>query len=196
MVRAFEVTALWVAFGLTVAACSSSGGGAGDSGSGTGGRGDAGAIDGVADGAGACSALVPPGASVSFKDDGVSHCAQIVEVSRTTGGGIDFLEIVGSESSGTGVALAVSVPSPAALGGTYNCTNAGTIVTLFVYTSASGATVSTQSCTITITSAGVAGGTHATGTFSAVLDVGDGGTTGIKNITSGTFDVPISVTGG
>jgi hypothetical protein len=48
------------------------------------------------------------------------------------------------------------------------------------------------SCTITIDNPGAAGGVHATGKFSAVVTISGADV----QITGGTFDTPVTITGG
>jgi hypothetical protein len=126
------------------------------------------------------------GSRLTWLDDGVAQTANLAIASRMLGSKSDFLEIIGSEASGTGITLTVS--GPPTLGGTYDCGGDAGAYVAITYTG----TTHAQSCTISVTSAGMKAGANAAGKFSAVL-VTTGGA--IKALTEGSFDVPVTITG-
>jgi hypothetical protein len=166
-----------------------------------GGTNDGGAVvQPVADGAtaranadvatGACSAITPLGASVSWLENGTAECAYVVVATRMTSASQDFLEIVASTTSGIGLALTV-VSYASTLGGTYECKSDAGIASQYVDFVYPGSSL--VDCTITITNPGAPGGANAVGTFSATLAATGGGTT---TITRGTFNTPVTATTG
>jgi len=139
--------------------------------------------------AGACRANSPVGASVSWLEDGVAKCAVTVIAQRSTQGTDQLLQVQGVTLDGASTAFAV-VAYSRELEGTHACSvgtpagaplgTAGTVYVDFVRPGTK------QECTVTITSGGVVGGAHATGTFSAIF-TGDLGAV----VTSGVFDTPV-----
>lgn len=130
---------------------------------------------------------------MSWTDDGVMECADLVIADRNTSSSLDFIEIIGSNSKGLGVGLTVSVVPPASLGGTYTCNGDAGLAVIFTYTTNTSTNNPQMTCTITLTNPGAPGGANATGTFSATVSPPTGGT---KTITNGTFDVPVMFLGG
>jgi hypothetical protein len=124
---------------------------------------------------------------MTWKYDGDLHTAIVVMGSRKKDPTIDFLEIIGADSGGDGLALAVSdttANKATPIAGMYTCGTAPSTGVFVIFTyNATGAT-SPMSCTINITKAGVVGTDNAVGTFSAVLSNG-------KSITEGMFDTPV-----
>jgi hypothetical protein len=151
---------------------------------------DSGAGGAPGDGAaGACRANSPVGASVSWVEDGVAKCAVTVVAQRSTEGMNQLLQLHGVTLDGASAAFAVvaygreleganpcsvGTPAGAPLG------TPGTVYVDFVRPGTK------KECTVTITSGGVVGGAHATGTFSAIF-TGDLGAV----VTSGVFDTPV-----
>jgi hypothetical protein len=175
-----------VATGL---ACGSSDGT--DAGNGLGQPGMDGAVIGIGGGqrdaaTGACAAVSPAGASVSWAENGAAQCAYVVVATRMTNASQDFLEIVGSTMAGVGMGLTV-VTYASNLGGTYSCKSdagIGSVYVDFVYPSGT-----VVDCTITITNPGTPGSANAVGTFSATVTATSGGTITISN---GSFNTPVT----
>ncbi|HVR64591.1 MAG TPA: hypothetical protein VMU50_21970 [Polyangia bacterium] len=137
-----------------------------------------------------CRANTPPGASVSWAEDGAPKCAVTVVAQRSTQGGNELLQLQGATLDGSSVAFAV-IAFGRALEGTHACSVAGapasglvgspgTVYVDFVHAGAR------QSCSVTITTGGAVGGAHATGMFSATY-TGNGGAA----VTAGVFDTPV-----
>jgi hypothetical protein len=157
---------------LAIAACGSEGGGADDAG--TSSRADA--RVGMA--------------ATHWKEDGVLHNAIVAIGTRSTTGGIEFLQVVASDA-GAGISFAVSsLPQgsfpAAAIGGGYACGSAGNVQVIF--SSNVEDTNAEQTCHLTVTSPGVPGGAHATGSFTATITLVGGAK---KQITEGVFDVAV-----
>jgi len=178
----------------SIAAACGGGNGPGDAGTaghpgGGGGNGGI-TVGGKSDAApGACSAASPAGATMSWMDNGAAECAYLIVASRMTDSTQDFLEIIGSTTSGLGVGITVvSYGSP--LGGTYHCKSDAGVLSVYVDFTYSGMLVD---CTITITNPGEPGGANAVGTFSATLNPTGGGAT---SITNGIFNTPVTPTTG
>jgi hypothetical protein len=147
----------------------------------------------ASDGATGCPASFSPGASMAWQDDGKTECAQIVSATYEAGTASTIFTIVGSTSSGLGLSFGVSsTTGGVAIGGSYICGVSGNVNGTFEYQQGSTATFATT-CSFTINSADGAGGTPATGTFSATLNPSSGGT---KSISNGTFTTPVTVVGG
>ena len=139
-------------------------------------------------GAGGTDASVFRG-GMSWKYDGVLHTAQVVMAARRKDSTIDFLEIIGAQSTGDGLAIAISdttANNPNTIGGAYVCPSARNAIVIFTY-NVTGAN-SPMSCMVTLAQAGVVGSQNAVGTFSAVLSNG-------KSITEGMFDAPVTKNG-
>jgi len=120
--------------------------------------------------------------TLTWLENGTKHTAMYPTGARVTSTMQDMVQVSGGDATGTGISFGVSMPPPL-VPGTYPCGVSGTgsrIIVSFSYTSVG----LFQSCTITLTSVGAKTGEHATGTFSA---------TGGKAITSGMFDVPLTV---
>jgi hypothetical protein len=148
--------------------------------------------------AGACV-----GSPVTWRDDGVMHCASQASgtLGYTTFHGADGgnmtqadLEIAVLQSN-TSYIFGLIVGGPAPLGGDYTCsTGSGSpdLVELS-YDEVGGFSTTPASCTVTVTltpdDGGVDGGSVVTGTFSATLNVTDGGT---KVLSDGTFSIPVT----
>jgi hypothetical protein len=86
------------------------------------------------------------------------------------------------------------VTSSTGVGGTYECAGSPTSVAQFTYDEVGVFSTSTTSCSLSVTLTPIDGGAPdggmvATGTFSAVLAVIDGGT---KTISDGTFAFPVT----
>jgi hypothetical protein len=160
--------------GLILHGCGSGGGSApGDGGGGTGGAGSG------------------AGGTLIWQDDGATHRAGFAAASLVHGATLDLLQITGGESTGIGISFGVGSRTPPIVAGTYQCAQTGTgPIVSFAYTAPNVDPVYT-SCTIWITTIGVSGGTHCTGTFSAVFPLTGSG--GSKAITAGTFDLPLTV---
>jgi len=179
-----------IALGLILAAAA----GCGSSGSSPdgGGAGHGGTLgDG---GAGSCTAVQPAGAKMSWVDDGTFQCALVIVTGRMTSSSQDFLEIIGSTSSGVGAGITVAA-SPGPLSGSYHCKNDGGaasgLFVDFVYTAPQAGQI--QDCTITIDNPGTPGTANARGSFSGTFTTTGGAT---KQITQGTFDTPVMLNGG
>jgi hypothetical protein len=167
-------------------ACGSGGGtdagfgqpGADGAGLSTGGRRDA--------ASGACTAVSPAGASVSWAENGVAQCAYVLVASRISNASQDFLEIVGSTMAGVGFGLTV-VTYASPLGGTYSCKSDAGVSSVYVdFVYPSGTVVD---CTITIVTPGTAGSVNAVGSFSATVTATGGGAITISN---GAFNTPVT----
>jgi len=144
--------------------------------------------DGGPDGPAQCLATSIPGASVSWKDDGDNECAVAVTISRFTNATVDSLMLHANTTStgaGPGFTIAASVAPPMKLEGSYVCLPDGGSGIPLTYGNFSANDV--VDCTVTITSAGISGGAHTTGSFSARYR-SDGG---FKTISEGLFDVPV-----
>lgn len=169
-----------------------------------------GAQDGAASGnggsdanAGGATAGSCAGSPVTWLDDGVMHCASLASgtLGYTTYHGVDGgnvtqanLEIVILQSN-TSYIFSLIVGGPAPLGGDYSCSVGSPNIVEISYDEVGGGGFSTTpaSCTVTVTltpdDGGVDGGSVATGTFSAMLNVTDGGT---KVLSQGTFSLPVT----
>lgn len=149
--------------------------------------------------AGSCA-----GSPVTWLDDGVMHCASLAtgSVGYTTYQGVDggnvtqaTLEIVILQSNASYI-FSLVVAGPAPLGGDdYSCSLGSTNIVEISYDEVGDGGFSTTpaSCTVTVTltpeDGGVDGGSVATGTFSATLNVTDGGT---RVLSQGTFSLPVT----
>lgn len=147
--------------------------------------------------AGACA-----GSPVTWRDDGVMHCAS--QASGTLGyntfhgadGGYMTqadLEIVVLQSN-TSYIFGLIIGGPAPLGGDdYSCSIGSPNIVELSYDEVGGFSTTPASCTVSVTltpdDGGVDGGSVATGTFSATLNVTDGGT---KVLSDGTFSIPVT----
>jgi hypothetical protein len=145
------------------------------------------------DGATGCPASLSPGASMGWQDDGKTECAQIVSATYEAGTASTVFSVVGSTSSGLGVSFGLaSTAGGVAIGGSYSCGASGNVNVTFVYQQGSTPAFA-DICSLTINSADGAGGTPATGTFSATLNLSGGGT---KSISNGVLTSPVTVVGG
>jgi len=166
---------------LATASCTSGGSAAGPGAGGAGGGGGGGAGGG---GGGPATGLV-------WEDDGVAQAADYVVATRVHDARFDFLEVSGTQFAGNnGLVLSVSIPPPGLLaaGSTHPCNPDATAAALFSYSTVTGATA-TSSCTILVTEPGTPGGSHAVGTFEAIVTPSAGGT---KTIGRGRFDVAVT----
>jgi hypothetical protein len=151
------------------------------------------AANATVDGATGCPASLSPGASMGWQDDGKTVCAQIVSATYEAGTASTVFSVVGSTSSGLGLSFGVaSTTGGVAIGGSYSCGVSGNVNGTFLYQQGSTPTFA-ATCSLTINSADGAGGTPATGTFSATLNLSGGGT---KSISNGVFTAPVTVVGG
>jgi hypothetical protein len=148
--------------------------------------------------AGACA-----DSPVTWLDDGVMHCASLATgtLGYNTIHGVDGgdvtevnLEMVILQSN-TSYIFGLSVGGPAPLGGDYSCSvslGSPNLVEIS-YDEVGSFSTTAASCTVTVTltpdDGGVDGGNVATGTFSAMLNVTDGGT---KVLSQGTFSLPVT----
>jgi hypothetical protein len=155
--------------------------GGGGSGGGSAGRGGAG-------GASACQPIIPGDGTATWDDDGVAECATLTEAGRMTSSSQDFIEVIGSTTTGVGIAFTV-VSYTGLLGGTYHCKNDAGISALYINFLYRG---TLEDCTITFDNPGQPGGVHASGSFSGTFS-GDGGTI---DVTNGMFDTPVMNVGG
>jgi hypothetical protein len=171
----------WIAvvIALSVAGCGTGGGST--TGAGTGGAGGVSGTGGGSGGAGACVAQFPPGASMSWLDNGVFTCADEVEATYFSPG---FLEVDGVLDGPPDIGFQV-LAQGTTLGGSYACSTDTNPPQPYVVLFANGPT---QSCTVTIDNPGVLGGAHVTGTFSAVFTAIAGGS---DTLTEGQFDAPL-----
>lgn len=180
----------WTFVGCGSSSPSESTGASGASGSGAGSTGDQGGSSGQTQSCGA--------SAVSWKEDGVEHCAQTAEAIEGSTTAEDFLdggretyttlEVV-IEQTNTTYIFSFSVTSSSSLDETYGCTASPTGGAELVYDEVGGFSTTVASCNIVVSVAPVAdGGMVASGTFSAVLNVTDGGT---KTLTDGAFSLPI-----
>lgn len=158
------------------------------------GCGSGGAANTTVDGATGCPASLSPGASLGWQDDGKTECAQIVSATYAAGTASTIFSIVGSTSSGLGLSFGVaSTMGGVAIGGSYSCGVSGNVDGTFDYQQGSPPPTFASTCSLTVNSADGAGGTPASGTFSATLSLSGGGT---KSISNGTFTTPVTVVGG
>jgi hypothetical protein len=156
---------------VLIAACGSSTAGGTDGGGAAGN--DTGAAGNLADGHGGGPDLSPFHGGMVWKYDGVMHAAQVVIAQRRKDATIDFLEIIGAEASGDGLAVVLSdttANKPAPLSGAYACPGMGGLYVQLTY-NATGSNAA-MSCAINVTQAGVVGTQYAVGTFSGVLAYG------------------------
>jgi hypothetical protein len=173
-----------------VVGCGSSGGtsGSGGAGGGTAGRGGASGAGGMAVATG----------EIVWLEDGTSESVPTALADHAMQGSTDTIEIAGSELVTTAPrTIGILIGSPTALGGTYMC---GDTVNAIVISYTDGSTngYTPQSCKITLTvpplptdgGASDGGAGHAVGTFTVVLTAAGGIT---KNLTAGTFDIPVTV---
>ena len=148
--------------------------------------------------AGSCAA-----SPVTWLDDGVMRCASLATgtLGYDTFHGVDGgnvtqanLEIVILQSN-TSYIFGLILGGPAPLGGDYSCSvgSPNTVELSYDEVGVGGFSTSPASCTVTVTltpdDGGVDGGSVATGTFSAMLNVTDGGT---KVLSQGTFSLPVT----
>ncbi len=134
-------------------------------------------------------------AATHWKEDGVLHNAIVAIGTRQSTAQIEFMQVVASDA-GSGISFAVSLPGvggnpPGAIGGDYSCGGTGTAQVIF--SSNVEDTNAMQACTMHITSPGVVGGAHASGTFSATITLVGGAK---KQITEGVFDVAVQAISG
>jgi hypothetical protein len=168
----------WIAVVIALSAAGCGGGGSSTSGAGTGGVSGTGGGSG---GSGACVAQFPPGASMSWLDNGVFTCADEVEATYFSSG---FLEVDGVLDGPPDIGFQV-LAQGTTLGGSYACstdTNPPQPYAVFL------ANGTIQSCTVTIYNPGALGGDHVTGTFSAVFTPVSGQP---DALTEGQFDAPL-----
>lgn len=130
------------------------------------------------------------GGVFTWKEAGVTKTTIYPSGTRTTSSLLDMIQIAGGDSTGTGLALGVSVRPPPLAAGTFSCASSamnGLIVSA-AYTKANATIGPMATCSITITTLGAATGDHLVGTFSASFS-GSGSAT----LTDGQFDVPLTV---
>ena len=151
------------------------GGVSGGGGSGTGGFGGTGA----------------PSGEIVWEEDGVWHSVPTALADYTTSASTDVIEIVGAELVLVGErSIGILVGATPPLGGTYQCSDP--VAPIITYSDGSTTAYQAQSCRITVaipTSGAGGGAGNATGTFTFLLTAAGGIT---KDITNGTFDVPIT----
>jgi hypothetical protein len=150
--------------------------------------------------AGSCA-----GSPVTWLDDGAMHCASLATgtIGLTTYHGADggnvtqaTLEMVILQSNSSYI-FSLVMGGPAPLGGAYSCTVGDTNLVEISYdeVGAGGFSTTAASCAVMVTltpeDGGADGGSIATGTFSATLNVTDGGT---KVLSEGTFSLPVTTT--
>jgi hypothetical protein len=180
---------------LTLVGCGSSGpsGSKSASGASASGTGSTGAPEGSSGQATSCAA-----SAVSWKEDGAAHCSQTAEAIEGTTTAEDVLdggretyttlEVVVDQLN-TAYIFTFSVTSSSALDGTYDCTASPIQNVELVYDEVGGFSATVASCNIVVSLTAVGdGGMVASGTFSAVLNVTDGGT---KMLTDGMFSLPV-----
>jgi hypothetical protein len=171
-----------------VVGCGSSGGTTGSGGAGGGAAGHGGA-------SGAGGTAVATG-EIVWLEDGTSEGIPTALADHAMEGPTDTIEIAGAQPVATdGRDLSIGIASPTVLGGTYLCSDTVDVV-IISYLDGSSNGYTAQSCTITLTvpplptGTSDAGAGHAVGTFNIVLTAAGGLT---KNLTAGTFDVPVTV---
>jgi hypothetical protein len=182
---------------LTLVGCGSTSppGSKSASGASTGDTGSTGAPAGSSGQATSCAA-----SAVSWKEDGAEHCSQTAEAIEGTTTAEDVLdggretyttlEVVVDQLN-TAYIFTFSVTSSSSLDGTYGCTASPIQNAELVYDEVGGFSATVASCNIVVNLTAVAdGGMVASGTFSAVLNVTDGGT---KMLTDGMFSLPVAM---
>jgi hypothetical protein len=162
---------------LLVVVLLAAGCGSGSSGKGGGGEG----------GAGSCTASLTPGASMSWDENGGFQCAADVSATGLSSATLNLLNLVGSQTSGEGLAFGVTTPGTP-IDGAYSCGASTTDTVTFNYQQGQTPTFA-STCSITVTSSGEDGGTRATGTFSGVFDT----PSGTRTLTNGAFDAPVTI---
>jgi hypothetical protein len=150
--------------------------------------------------AGSCA-----GSPVTWLDDGATHCASTASgsIGLNTFHGVDGgdmtqanLEMVILQSNSSYI-FGLIVGGPAPLGGAYSCTVGDPNLVEISYdeVGTGGFTTTAASCAVMVTltpeDGGADGGSIATGTFSATLNVTDGGT---RVLSEGTFSLPVTTT--
>jgi hypothetical protein len=139
------------------------------------------------------------GSAVVWKDDGVTHCASTSEAilgTNTTLNPLDggplvetSLELVTTQGA-TAYTFGFIVTTSGALDGSYDCAPSPTSAVEITDDEIGVYSTTVVSCSLTVTLTPTdAGATIATGTFSALLKVSDGGT---KMLTDGTFNLPVT----
>jgi hypothetical protein len=131
------------------------------------------------------------GRHITWQNDGTTIKAVVTLASRDMQGTSDFLNLLGSNPT-AGITIVVSAIGRPLGAETFVCNQTASDQTVsFDYTEADGGTLpATASCTVAVTQVGALNGPSATGTFSAVLNLRNGGP---KAITNGSFNVPISM---
>ena len=113
------------------------------------------------------------GRHITWQDDGTAMKALVTLARRDTQGTSDFLNLLGTNPT-AGITIVVSAIGRPLGAETFICNQtAGDQSVTIDYTGADGGSQSTTaSCTVAVTQAGALNGPSATGTFSAVLNLG------------------------
>ncbi len=142
-------------------------------------------------GAGGSAGAGAPSGEIVWEEDGVWHSVPTALADYTTSASTDVIEIVGAELVLVGErSIGILVGATPPLGGTYQCSDS--VAPIITYSDGSTTAYQAQSCkvAVAIPTTGAGGGAgNATGTFTFVLTAAGGIT---KNITNGTFDIPIT----
>jgi hypothetical protein len=158
---------------------------------------DAGSGVGTMKGTSSAEAGSCAGSPAVWKDDGDTRCATGGEAILSTnhilgpdGGAVTetTLEVVLLEA-GSSNTFSLSVTSSEGIDGTYGCAPLPTSVVEIVYDEVGVYSTTVASCSVMVTLTPVDGGMVATGTFSALLTVSDGG---MKTLSDGTFTFPVT----
>lgn len=124
---------------------------------------------------------------MTWKDDGTLNTAAVYLAYHDLAATTDTLQMIGATTTGASMTLDVVTVGKPLVAGPYTCAQNG-IDPLVILTYTAVANMTT-SCTINVVQPGTPGGAHATGTFSALLQLNAGGA---KTITEGTFDTPVT----
>jgi hypothetical protein len=123
---------------------------------------------------------------LTWLEDGDRHTATFATASLVTNASLDYLQVVGADSSGAGVSFGVATPPPL-VPGTYSCgTTNGNVIVSLAANGSDNATV----CTITLVNIGAVSGAPVVGSFQADVMATGGG---VKALRAGSFGVPLTV---
>ncbi len=126
---------------------------------------------------------------ITWLDDGMTMTATTGNATWASMGGNDSVDLLGVNHS-AGVEIHAAVPTPF-IAQTFVCgqtTSGQSLLLTYRNDDPAGPAIRSESCSVTFTQIGAAG-TTLTGTFEVVFDRPSGGT---KNITNGTFELPLS----
>jgi len=128
---------------------------------------------------------------VTWLDDGVMVTATVGKATWASSGGRDSVDMIGNNDS-VGIEINAAAPTPFTAQ-TFVCSKTApgpALLLSYRNGDPAGVAFMHESCTVAFTQIGAIGGAPVVGTFEVVFDLASGGT---KTITSGSFELPLSM---